>query len=73
MPDDPKEEPSAMSGLGQAMGLSAELVVTTLVGLVLGWLVDRWVGTTPVFMVLGILLGGAAGVSRVYRSWKRLS
>ena len=51
------------------MGLSAELVVTTLVGLGLGWLVG--VGARPVFVVVGGLLGGAAGVNTVYRTWRR--
>jgi ATP synthase protein I len=59
------------SGFGEAMGLSAELVVTTLVGTGLGWLVDRWVGTTPVFLIIGLLAGGAAGISRIFRSWNK--
>lgn len=70
MPDD-KDEPPLLSGFGQAMGLSAELVATTLVGLGLGWLADGWIGTRPLFTALGALLGGAAGVNGVYRSWKR--
>lgn len=52
------------------MGLSFELVVTTLVGLGLGWLIDGWLHTRPLFMILGSLLGGAGGVRGVYRSWK---
>ena len=60
-----------MSGFGWAMGLSAELVVTTLVGLGLGALVDGWLGTKPAFLVVGSLLGGAGGVRGVYRTWKR--
>jgi F0F1-type ATP synthase assembly protein I len=52
------------------MGLSAELVVTTLVGLGLGWLVGG-IGARPVFVVVGGLLGGAGGVNTVYRTWKK--
>ena len=70
MPDDPDRRPPLTSGFGQAMGLSAELVVTTLVGLGLGWLVGG-IGARPVFVVLGGLLGGAAGVNTVYRTWRR--
>ena len=58
------------SGFGEAMGLSAELVVTTLVGVGLGWLVGG-IGALPVFVVVGGLLGGAAGVNTVYRTWRR--
>ncbi|MGH9194932.1 MAG: AtpZ/AtpI family protein [Acidimicrobiia bacterium] len=71
MPEDPDREPSVYTGLGQAMGLAAELVVTTLVGAGLGWLLSRWLGNAAVFLLVGTLLGGAAGVNRVYRSWKR--
>lgn len=60
-----------MSGFGWAMGLSFELVVTTLVGLGLGWLVDGWLRTRPLFLILGSLLGAAGGVRGVYKTWKR--
>ena len=60
-----------MSGFGQAMGLSAELVATTAVGLGLGWLLDNWLSTFPVFLFVGALVGGAAGIMRLYRSWKK--
>lgn len=71
MPDDNNDGPSLMSGFGRAMGLSAELVATTFVGLGLGWLADRGLGTGAVFTVIGSLLGGAAGANRVYRTWKK--
>lgn len=71
MPDESDREPSVYAGLGQAMGLAAELVVTTFVGAGLGWLLSRWLGNAAVFLLVGTLLGGAAGISRVYRSWKR--
>jgi F0F1-type ATP synthase assembly protein I len=73
MPDDPDREPSLMSGFGQAMGLSMELVVTTLVGLGLGWLADVVWDTGPVPAVVGAMLGAAAGINRAYRSWKKWS
>jgi ATP synthase protein I len=70
MPDDPEKEPSLMSGFAQAMTLSAELVATTAVGTGLGWLADRWLGTLPFLTVLGAVLGGTGGITRVWRSWK---
>lgn len=68
MPYDPKK-PSATSGYGFAMGLAAELVVTTGVGAFLGWLLDGWLDTRVVFLFIGALLGGAAGVLRLYRTY----
>lgn len=60
-----------MTGYGWAMGMSAELVVTTGVGVFLGWLGDRWLNTRPVFIFIGALMGGAAGVLRLYRTWMK--
>lgn len=55
------------SGLGLGMRISVELVVTTAVGTGLGWLLDDVLGTRPLMLVIGLLLGGAAGVMNVYR------
>ena len=60
-----------MAGFAEAMGLAAELVVTTLVGLGLGWLLSRWLGFTAVCLLVGTGLGGAAGFMRLYRRWKK--
>ena len=32
----------------------------------LGWLVDGWVNTKPLFTILGAFLGGFAGFMRIY-------
>ena len=56
------------SGFARGIRLSSELVAGVLVGAGLGWLLDRWLGTTPWgLMVLG-LLGFAAGVLNVMRA-----
>jgi ATP synthase protein I len=56
------------SSLGLAFRIGAELVSALLVGMVLGWLVDRWLGTFPWVMVLGFFLGAGAGILNVYRA-----
>lgn len=71
MPNEPKRPLSPMAGFGEAMGLAAELVATTMVGAGLGWLLSRWLGFTLGFVLIGSFLGGAAGVNRIYRSWNR--
>jgi ATP synthase protein I len=56
------------SALARGFRLSSELVAGVLVGAGLGWLIDRWLGTSP-FGLLGLLLlGFAAGVLNVMRS-----
>ena len=55
-------------GLSMAARIGVELVVTTVVGAFLGYLVDGWLGTRPWIMVAGVLLGSAAGFRTIYRS-----
>ena len=43
------------------------LLVTTLSGVLGGYWLDGQLGTLPVFVVLGLLLGLAAGALAVYR------
>ena len=38
------------------------MAVTILVGGALGYLVDRWLGTSPLFTLVGLVLGIAAAV-----------
>jgi ATP synthase protein I len=54
---------------GMAMGfrIGVELVAGVLVGMGIGWALDAWLHTGPWFMVLFLLLGGAAGLMNVYR------
>lgn len=73
MSESPRKQPSVTSGLGAVMGLSAQMVATTLVGGALGWLIDRWLGTEPFVLVGGLILGGAGGIFVVWRSWIRLN
>lgn len=62
-----REGPARSSGMGIAFRIGIELVTTVLVGLGIGIVLDRWLGTAPWLMVVLIFLGGAAGVMNVYR------
>jgi ATP synthase protein I len=52
-------------GVGLRVGV--ELVSALAVGVVIGWLLDRWLGTRPIFLGVFVLLGGAAGILNVWR------
>src|SRR5215469_11975483 len=56
------------SGIARGFRLSAELVAGVLVGAVIGWLLDRWLGISPWGLIVFLLLGFAAGVLNVMRS-----
>lgn len=55
-------------GYAQAMKLSSEFIAAIIVGAVLGYVFDRFVGTTPWGMIILLLLGFCAGVLNVLRS-----
>jgi len=52
----------------KAFQLSTEFVAAIFVGTLLGYLLDRFLGTTPWGMIVFLLLGFVAGVLNVMRS-----
>jgi hypothetical protein len=52
--------------LGLRIGI--ELVVAILVATLLGWGIDRWLGTSPWVAITMFFLGVAAGMVNVYRA-----
>lgn len=57
----------ASSGLAYGMRLGLEFISGTVVGLLIGWGLDQWLGTTPWLLLLFTILGFGAGVMNVYR------
>ena len=55
------------SGLGQGLRIGIEMVVSVAVGAGLGYFIDNWAGTTPLFMIVFLFLGFAAGIMNVLR------
>lgn len=56
-----------VSPMGIGVRVGVELVSALVVGLAIGFALDWWLGTKPWFLVLFVLLGGAAGVANVWR------
>src|SRR5262245_62260768 len=61
----PTADPSAIA---RGFRLSTELVAAVLVGAAIGWLLDYGLGTSPLGMIVFLLLGFAAGVLNVMRA-----
>ena len=53
-------------GVWELLGLGAGIAACVVGGIGIGWLVDWAVGTVPVFMLIGLCLGIAAGVLMGY-------
>ena len=55
MAEPDNEEANRKSGIAYAAALTLFASVITLCGI--GWLLDRWLGTKPWLLVIGIVLG----------------
>jgi|TARA_B100000768_G_scaffold138228_1_gene129362 ATP synthase protein I len=47
--------------------VATELLAGLLIGTSLGWLIDNWLNTSPLFLIIFFLLGGAAGILNLWR------
>lgn len=61
-------QPADVSAFARGFRLSSELVAGVVVGALIGWLIDRWLGTSPWGLIVFLLLGFAAGVLNVMRA-----
>ena len=71
MPDRDQEDVTRKSGLIYAAVLSFVLSTVSLMGV--GWLLDRWLGTNPWLLVVGIVLGAGVGFYQFIRLLSRIS
>ena len=63
---------SNAASIGKALKISTELVAAVVVGSTIGFLLDNWFGTKPLFIICFFFMGVAAGILNVFRSAKRM-
>ena len=54
--------------LGVLSGVGLTLVISTVLGFWGGYVLDRWLGSAPWFMLVGLLLGIASGFVNLFRA-----
>ena len=59
---------SFQQGIGFGLRLGVEMLVSTMVGVLIGYGLDHLFGTEPWLLVIFLLFGGAAGCLNVYRA-----
>lgn len=77
----PRPEPEAAKSdpgpqpmrFGSGLQAGIEIVAGVGGGVLLGWGLDRWLETSPLFLIVFFFLGAAAGVLNAYRHLRRLS
>ena len=47
--------------------VATELLAGLLIGAGIGWTIDKWLNTSPWFLIIFFLLGGAAGILNLWR------
>ena len=70
MPGPDNEEANRKSGIAYGAALVLFSSVASLCGV--GWLLDRWLGTKPWLLVIGIVLGAVAGFYQFIRLTSKL-
>ncbi len=61
-------KPSSVGSLGALSAVGIAFVLAVLFGFLAGYFLDRWLGTSPLFMILFFFIGVAAGVVNVIRT-----
>ncbi len=64
---------SDASELARGLRLSSELVAGVLVGAVIGWFLDRWLGISPWGLIVFLFLGFAGGVLSIVRATESMA
>jgi ATP synthase protein I len=63
--EESQQETNRKSGLAYAAGFALFASVAGFTGI--GWFIDKWFQTSPWFLILGIVLGSAAGLYQFIR------
>lgn len=66
--------PSAMTSFseaGKAWGMALDFVATVIVGMLLGWLLAKWLGHAPAFILGGLAVGLVSAFVRIVRATQR--
>ena len=64
---------TSKAAMGYAFRVGIELTAGLAVGGLLGWLLDEWLGTTPLMMILFFFLGAGAGIRNVFRTAQEIN
>ena len=70
MPSRDNGEANRKSGIAYAAAFALFMCVAAMTGV--GWLFDRWLGTAPALLVVGLILGAIAGFYHFVRLTSKL-
>lgn len=56
--------------VGNLLNISTDLVSGVIVGLVIGFYLDKWLETKPLFIIICLIIGMVAGFRMIWREMK---
>jgi ATP synthase protein I len=62
------EQEATRSSMSMAVRAAGEMAASIVVGGLIGWQTDRWLGTKPAFLITFFLLGAVGGVWNIIRA-----
>ncbi len=71
----PEENPETLDkgkSYSYAFRIASELIAAPIVGAFIGWWIDRLLGTTPLLLLILLVLGMVAGIINVMRTAKEM-
>ena len=70
--NDPKPSNKKDSGAGFGFKISTEIIAALVVGVGIGLIVDKYLGTKPFGLIIFFIFGALAGFLNVYRIMRRI-
>jgi ATP synthase protein I len=68
----PRQAPVSSRGMSAGFRIAVEILAALVVGIGLGLVLDRWLGTLPWLLILGFFLGCGAALVNVMRTARQL-
>jgi ATP synthase protein I len=70
VPDQDPRTPgkSSIGSIGALSAVGIGFVIAVTIGFGAGWMLDRWAGTSPLFVILFFFFGVAAGIVNLVRT-----
>jgi ATP synthase protein I len=66
--DPQRSAKSSIGSLGALSAVGIAFVLAVIMGFGVGYVLDRWLGTSPLFVIVFFFLGVAAGIVNVVRT-----
>lgn len=57
---------SFVVAIGMGLDLASQIIGCIIIGLLIGYFLDKWLNTTPLFLIIFLILGIAAAFRNAY-------